>query len=417
MSGTIVHDDHGNRLSTRFAALVFALGLSGLLVVSQLALSAVPLLSDEHTHRAQIDAFLRGEWSQHPHLTTFATYHWIMASVLDATGTDSIVALRWLSGSLGLTLVALAALAYARRLHGDMQTATLRAMLVVFTPILFPYLFLIFTDALGLAAVLALAWAAQARRWWAAAGFGLIAIALRQMNVVWVVWALMLFVVHERPDLALRGKAWPIIARVTPLLLTLAAFAGFVLCNQGVALGDRISHPVGRIYDENLFFFLVVAGIALLPMHILQAPAVAAMWRRHPLAWTLAAIGFGAWFVVGFEATHHYNQALMYVHNDIVRWLNAPLHRAIVAVPVVWTLMSLLASLQRGVESWIWLGATALVLMPSWLVEHRYGIVPLALWQIMRLRFGAGTEWALTLWMAGLSVAAFLLTRSGNYFL
>ena len=122
MSGATLRDDRGHRVSARFAALTFALGMLGLLVASQLALSGVPLLSDELTHRAQIDAFLRGEWTQHPHLTTFATYHWIMASALDATGSDSIVALRWLSGLVGVLL--LAWLAWRTLLIPNTQSAT-----------------------------------------------------------------------------------------------------------------------------------------------------------------------------------------------------------------------------------------------------------------------------------------------------
>jgi alpha-1,2-glucosyltransferase len=417
VTGALPTNPRKDGVSARLTLLIFVFGPLALLIAAQQSLLGVPLLSDEHTHHAQIQAFLRGDATQNPHLTTFATYHWIMASGLATIGSDSIVSLRWLSGSLGLLLVSLFALVYARRVQGDLQTAALRAALIVVTPILIPYLFLVFTDALGLAAVLALAWAAQARRWWLAGLFGVLAIAIRQMNVVWVLWALMLFVVRERPVVSFRAIAWPIIAKAFPLLLTLAAFAGFVYWNGGVALGDRVSHPVGRLYDENLFFFLVIASIALLPIHLMQAPAIVAMWRRHPWAWSLAAIGISAWFVLGFHASHHYNLALLYLHNDIVQWLNAPMHRIIVAVPLVWTLMSLMAALDRGVESWIWLAATILVLIPSWLVEHRYGIVPLALWQVLRLRFSASTEWLLALWMAGLGVAAFLLTRSGSYFL
>ncbi len=417
MNGALPTNPRKDRVSTRFTLLAFVFGLLALLIVSQQSLLGVPLLSDEDTHHAQIQSFLHGDGAQNPHLTTFATYHWIIASGLGVIGSDALVSLRWLSGSLGLGLVSLFALIYARRVQGDLQTAALRAALIVVTPILIPYLFLVFTDALGLAAVLALAWATQARRWWLAGLLGVLAIAIRQMNVAWVLWALMLFVVRERPVLSLRAIAWPVIVKALPLLLTLATFAGFVCWNHGVALGDRVSHPVGRLYDENVFFFLVVALIVLLPVHLMQAPAIVAMWRRHPWAWTLATIGIAAWFVLGFHASHHYNLALQYLHNDIVQWLNAPMHRVIVTVPLVWTLMSLMAALDRSVESWIWLAATLLVLIPSWLVEHRYGIVPLALWQVLRVRFNTSTEWTLALWMVGLGVAGFLLTRSGSYFL
>jgi alpha-1,2-glucosyltransferase len=226
-----------------------------------------------------------------------------------------------------------------------------------------------------------------------------------------------LYAIREMPSLRARETWWPALVRIAPLGMVLAAFAVFVVVNGGVAIGDRDAHPGDGLHDGNILFGLFVAMVIFLPVHVAAAPAVIALARRHPIACPLAAVGVCAWFAGGFQVDHLFNLLPGYLHNDVAVWLARPENRVLLAVPVAWTALSLFALLDRGRENWAWVAATVLALAPHWMIEHRYGIVALALWQILRRPLDPATEWMLAVWVAGWGVAMLHLIRPGTYFL
>jgi alpha-1,2-glucosyltransferase len=403
--------------SARYALLSLAFGAVGLLLVGLVSLAHTGVMVDEHLHHAQIASFHHGDGSLHPRITTFATYHWLVAQALTWVEPPIWQAARWVSAASGLLLVLVAAVAWGWRAHGDARVAALRAALVVLMPVLLPYVFLIYTDPLGLAFVLVAAWAAEARRWWLAALFIACAAAVRQTQIVWALWLLALYAIREAPALRTRADWLRALSAIAPLGLVLAAFAVFVVVNGGVAIGDRDAHPSSGLHDGNILFGLFVAMVMFLPVHIAAAPAVVAMVRRKPLACWAGAIGVCAWFAVGFEVDHLFNLLPGYLHNDVAVWLARPENRVLFAVPVAWTALSLVALLDRGRETWAWVAASLLALGPHWMIEHRYGIVALALWQVLRRPLDPAAEWMLAIWVAGWGVAMLHLIRPGTYFL
>lgn len=403
--------------SARYALLALAFGAVGLLLVGLASLAHTGVMVDEHLHYAQISSFHHGDGSLNPRITTFPTYHWLVAQALAWAEAPIWQASRWVSAASGLLLVLVAAVAWGWRLHGDARVAALRAALVVLMPVLLPYVFLIYTDPLGLAFVLFAAWAAEARRWWLAALFIACAVAVRQTQIVWALWLLALYAIREAPALRTRADWLRALSAIAPLGLVLAAFAVFVVVNGGVAIGDRNAHPGDGLHDGNILFLLFVALVIFLPAHVAAAPAVVAMARRHPLACTAGAIGVFVWFVAGFEVDHLFNMLPGHLHNDVALWLARLENRVLVAVPVTWAALSMVALVDRGRETWAWVAATLVSLAPHWMIEHRYGIVALALWQVLRRPLDPAAEWMLAIWVAGWGVAMLHLIRPGTYFL
>jgi alpha-1,2-glucosyltransferase len=403
-------------VSARFALLALACGTFALLVIGHWAFLRSPLWIDEPVHYDQIIAIFSGDGAHNPYLTTFATYHWLVAGAMTLLGNDTVSTARAVSALAGLSLVGLAAVLYAKRVHGSWSIAAHRAALIVLMPVLLPYFFVIYTDPLGLAFVLFAGCAAESRRWWLAALLVAAAVAIRQVNVMWALWLIALAIARDGQSL-LAWPAWRARAlALAPLGVVVLAFATFVVVNGGVALGHSAWHPPG-MHAENPFFALFVAFLVLLPLHVAAAPHVLELWRRHRVLIPLFAATVGLWFVIGFNADHPFNRPPTHLHNQLLLWLNQLDSRLLMVLPVVWTSLSLIALLGRGIESWLWLGASVLTLAPSWMVEHRYTIVVLALWQILRRPLDATQEWLLSAWVAILGIASFQIMVGGRYLL
>lgn len=163
---------------SRRPRLLLMLGCLALVVVGHWATLRTPLVSDEPTHRAQILMLEGDTHERHPYLTTFETFHWIAARGVELLGSDSPSSMRLVCTLLGL-LAVVATYKAARAVHGDEHVAATRAATILLMPILLPFLFLIYTDALALAAIGFAAWASERKRYLLAACFGVLAVAIR----------------------------------------------------------------------------------------------------------------------------------------------------------------------------------------------------------------------------------------------
>lgn len=397
------------------APIAIALGVFAVafVVVGHWLFLRVPLIGDEPVHLAQVLRFASGEGGVHPWLTTFPTFHWLASWIVRALGSDSANTVRLAATLLGI-LVLPAAYAVARTRHEDAGLAAARAAGVVLLPILVPYLFFVYTDAAALAAILAATAFSLRRRWVLAGAFGLLALALRQTSIVWLAWLFAVYAWRER-IWEQPGARWRRVAADSTFFgLAAVAFVVFVVANGGVAIGDASSHPLG-LYDQNLLFFLPLVTLVLLPFLLLCAAETWSMVQQHPLTWTVVAIAVAAWFQLGWHVDHPYNLLPHHLHNDVAVWLNHAQHRALVTPLVTWSFLTLCRLSSGDAWTWAWAGATIVLLTPSWMVEHRYAITPLALWLLVRPAQSREREIALLAWIALLALGALWLSTLAPY--
>jgi alpha-1,2-glucosyltransferase len=393
--------------------------VAGTLLVASAAHWAMlrsPVIADEPLHHQQILAIAAGNWALHPWIATLPGYHALTAVVVALLGSETQSAVRAASSLLGLLLCIPAFAIAAARLGGE-RDAALRMAGVVLLPILFPYLFLIYTDAVALAAVLFAVWAAERRRHGLAGWLAVLSIGFRQTNAVWLLWLCARYLADVRPWRDGNARPWSAWMPVVPFVLGTLTFGVFVSVNGGVALGDELNHPIDALHDENLFFLLLTAGLLFLPIHVAQA---AETWRstRESLGRARAvalALALGACFLVGFQSDHPYNALPYHVHNDVAMWLNHIGNRIAVAPLVVWTAYSLCAAIASRREAILWALATVVVLAPAWMIEQRYYIVALVVWVLLRKRLPPWLEGVQLVWTAMLAIAVFHMTRWGQY--
>jgi alpha-1,2-glucosyltransferase len=355
------------------------------------------LIEDERFHAQHVHRFLQGDFSLHPKLTTLPGYHVLLYGVARVVGRSKPNVLRQVSTVLGALSVFFFWLA-ARRLHG--RGAPLAAAQLLYLPALFPYFFLIYTDALSLCLILLamLLWIHVHPHW--ASWVVIASVFVRQDNVVFLLFFVLLLIGNRDPR-------W--IRKSATALFGLTFFAVFVIQNHGVALGDRTAHPFPSFHLVNVYFTLWL--LCAFSPFLLVSSARRVMERlrrdRRPLV-ILSALFL--LYLLTMQNTHPYNQNPdEYLRNQILvfvmsRWLI----KALFFIPIAFALLLLwVTPLRSGAAIPLYV-CVVLSLGAHWLVEPRYAILPIALFTLLRERRSSLVESLDLSWNAALSWALFL---------
>jgi alpha-1,2-glucosyltransferase len=395
---------------TRGHAIVLAAAFL-VLVAAFLALADNEPRWDERVHVRQIERFFRGEWRMEPELTTLPGFHVLVAAVAWLSGTARVPSVRLFEFEVALGVIA--AFFFLARRRGPAH-ATQKTLQFVFLPILFPLLLLVYTDAASLGLVLLMALAAGDGRYRAAGLLGLASCLVRQNNILWVA------LVFVQAYVADHGWRWPSrpssLLRYAPALLSGVAIAGWVAINRGqVAVGDVEAHPLGTPYLGNVFFLLFLSFFLFLPLWWGYRRTT---WARLGRASTWA--GLVATFVLfwlGFAADHPYNADDGFVRNELLAWMTSSrLHTLVCFVPIALTCVSV-ASLRLSATGWLVYPVAVAFLLPSWLIEQRYYLIPVALLLADREPLDGVTEWTQVALSAACSLGVFVLIERGTWML
>lgn len=380
--------------------------------------------ADEVVHLPQVRRLLEGNWEPDPRLTTWPTYHALVAAVLWLTGGDDLPpgqrlpAARLVSGAFGALLLVVYPL-LLRRLH-DPGSAAVRWVQLAYLPVLLPYLFLVYTDATGLLLVVAAVAFAERPRPVLAPLAALGSVLVRQSNILWAGYIL---VVHLAAELRRRRVGAVAASGTTPATLaTLAThaapyaaiaigFGAYLALRGGVAVGDSGAHPAGGFHGANVYFFLFLLLVCFLPVHLPAVARVISRCRASPrlgvalLAGVLVGFPLFAW---SFEADHPYNQLAGSLRNTLLGWFAGSwgglltLYSAVVVAAV-----AVGATPLKRRAAYVLAPVGVLFLASHWLVEQRYYFVPLALWLAYR---EDAPPWAERLQLAyGIPVGLFTL--------
>jgi alpha-1,2-glucosyltransferase len=357
-------------------------GLVGFSVAAIAALVSLQdnfLLADERVHYGQIVAFARGYSRIDPRLTMIPGYHALMASAAWMTGALSTNAVRFFTFVVGMSAVG--AFYFASRAE-QTRNPTLATLQFAFLPIAFPSFSLIYTDITSLLFVLLMVLAALKRRHGLAGLFGLLSCLIRQNNIVWVVFVLLWSYVSEN------GWTWTplrqILSKYWVFLLTGMLFVVFVAVNGGVALGDVNAHPLSSLHLGNVFFLLFLSFFLFLPVFWARRREALAPLRTWPGRLGLAVLFAVFWF--GFDVDHPYNTQWgdLYMRNAVLIFFTSTWFlKLLLFVPIALAVLSLMVAPLRQ-HGWLLYPFTILFLLPSWLIEQRYYLIPLSLFLLVR---------------------------------
>ena len=278
-------------------------------VLAALAFAAVVFtlptlpIADEFIHFAQAQEFAQGGRRIYPLLSTWPTLNWVVAAPLAVLGSDSLTVARATVATLALLAVigffALAA-------HFDPPNARMRTAQFFLVPIVLPYCGMVYTDIPALAGMLWMAYAALNRRFVLFAAAAVLAIAFRQINIVWFVAGAALYAYQMHGN---DPTNWP--RRLVPLaVLGSGVFLAWILVVRstgGIALtaSAQEAHYLWPRGLPNIEFAIGLGGVLFAP--ILWPTRVRVLELIRKPRWALLAVGMLLGVVFTFDVTHPYN--------------------------------------------------------------------------------------------------------------
>lgn len=380
------------------------------------AMHASMPMHDEIVHAPQIISFLHGHFRDvDVRLTNIPGYHLLVAGLLRLFGEESTVAMRLVNvlfWALGFFFF------YMVRREMEREHLMRAAAQFAFFPLLYPYGFAIYTDGLSVALVLAALWATWRRQYVLSGGVLLLAMLVRQNNVVWAGF-LVLFALWP-VWLEAGGRSWMAIGKNLrigwPYVAVVLIFLAYWRWNGTIVFSrdEAQIHPDASFHWGNPFFFLFVAGVLLSLQLGSGLRRFVAQLKERP--WLLLVpVGVFAVYVLGFAVTNPFNLvgADHFVHNGILV--------AVVQKPWAWWGFGAVATLAAcGLagtrflmpQAWLMFPFALIYLGGSWLIEPRYTIIPIALWLALRRQETDGMERAtLGVWVVLAQYAALGMLR------
>lgn len=343
------------------------------------------LHADEGFHAGQIWLFYDGQDKLAGNITVPPTYHYIIGKIVQFTGGYHDNLLRLIS--LTIALLTIPIVYFVARFYNQ-SDAWLKTLQIYFTPLIFPYFFVLYTDIWSLGFVaLTLLLTLQKRYFWA--GFaGCLAILIRQDNIAWVGLIYLYACFESIIKIDKKNVLQLVVNALTKgaiFNLVFIGFLAFVYVNGGVAIGDAEAHKMSAFNLSNFHVFLICCWILFLPTHIVQIPKILPLLRK-PIVILLLMVGFFT-YVGTLKNTHPYNTIMYdyFVHNGLIHLLvDFPLIKVFSYVLAAWTFLSLL-TIELPDWRWRWLIFIApLAAISHPLIEPRYYIPAFFLIHILR---------------------------------
>ncbi|MBI3618785.1 hypothetical protein HY213_01985 [Candidatus Peregrinibacteria bacterium] len=396
-------------------------------------------IADERFHLDQIFQFSQGHFAIQPTVTQIPGYHAIVAAeffLLQRGDMHEVFldTIRLCSFILSLATI-VAFFACALSICG--KDAWRRILLFVFFPILFPLFFLLYTDVAALGIFLLGLFFVLRQRSTLGLLVGSLSILVRQTSIVWVFFLALSVIMndlHESPLPMKRIPGWGFVEiscnreglkriwsrhRSVILMTTgiAVAFFLFMLVNGGIAVQDKHSHPVG-VYMGNIWLTLFLFFLLFLPLHVANAQAMGKVLLRHPLASALCAGAIALLVVVTFNNFHPNNHVSFFLRNRIVTAFSASIAmKLLFSLPIMLAVLSLAVTRLRSKPAYLLYPMTVLCLLPSWLIEERYALIPFVLFLLFIERQKPWVEYSLLAFWILLSAVFFWGIRADMFFL
>jgi hypothetical protein len=334
-----------------------------------------PLIADEHVHYGQILDILEGTNLLPKVCPYLPGYHWTMAGLSRLLHDSRGPAMRFSTTLLSFFCFIVFFL-LARKI--DKGSTIQKSLLFIMCPIFFPLFSLIYTDIYSMAFVFLSLALALDRRLWLSGIVGILGLAVRQNNIVWIAMiALVAYAENYYPQHQWKDvKQW--IGKFLFFFLALALMAAFVFWNKGFVFGDRTNHVLSFTCG-NLFFLLFFFFFLFLPYNLSNFPKIACFLKTHKLMGVVLAEVFLV-YLLFFKADHPYNSMARHIHNWIL-WSMAGsfLTRCLCFLPIGYSILSLCVTPLRQKSFYLLYPFTILFLLPNAVIEIRYCFIPYAL--------------------------------------
>lgn len=344
---------------------------------------------DESDHIRQIHRFMKGNYHTMSTITTIPGYHIVIATVARIFGDPAPEQIRLISFVFSLISIWIFYLLVKKL---NIQDPFIRTLQYVFFPISFLFFPLLYTDIFSLLLILVTFYFALSKRYTISALFSLFALAVRQNNIIWIVFLWFYTYILENGFSFSLKKIFAHIRNGAGYIVAGIIFLLFVWFNNGVAFGDQERHQVG-FYMGNIYFFFVIFGVLFLPITLSSLSKINRIFlKRRIIPGILVGLVIASLFLIFPPEIHTYNLKMNFLRNII---LSFGYHQYVwvYAFAILFGCLSLsLMTFEK--EFLLFFPFIVTYLVPSLLIEQRYLIIPMVLMLLFRKETNLKVEYA-----------------------
>ena len=420
------------RREGKIPIIVVGAGLAAVAVVlagSFVLIMDMKLNVDETFYYPQIKNFLEFDFHLNPSISMLPGYHYAVFALALIFGAKSVASIRFISFCIAILSMAVF---YVLARHVREQDSPSKTLQYVFFPLLYPFFFVIYTEALSILLVCLAIYLTLRERFYLAGLVGILSCLVRQDNIMWVGFMFLLLVLDvlragninavtrtgERRGVGV-ATIWTVAVNGAVYLATFTLFAAFLFVNKGVAVADVEANQLSRIHLGNVYFLLFTFFFMFLPMNLAKAPKIVALVRRHKLV-PVYIIGLFLLFLATFTIDHPYNTepwAQWFLSNQILTYFKQdPLRKALFFLPILYSVLSLLTTRLYERKYYLIFPLSVLFLAPHWMVDPRYYLIPFVLFLLFKEDDPKPVRYITYMMYVGLSCYFFLSIVSYDYF-
>ncbi len=367
---------------------------------------------DEFRFFGVIYRFLNGSFTYDPMLAMLPGYHAITYLFAKIFQVDTLNGVRLLTTLYGI-LSALMFYLCAKKLN--LQNAPQRTIDYFMLPVLFPFIFLVYTDSLSMLFVLIAFYCYLNSSFTLAAVFCGLGVVVRQTNIIWAAMIfLMIYIDNYSFSLNMKGikchikKCWPFLALALCFVL-------FVLINGSVAYKDKQAYPL-ILSVENVFFSLNIFFFLFLPLNIANTRKILTRLKQKPwlllICFTLFCI-----YMTMFHPDHVTNKPNFVLTNIAIKAIKSNLTiKVLNFIPIIWALLSIMVCTFYKKSQYMLYPFWLLLLLPLCIVDTRYYIPTLTLFLLFKKPEARIIEWTITAIFYAVSISLFAMIIITDFF-
>ena len=382
-----------NSILNRNQLIVVFLTIIAILIFCYSLFLKTELLNDEIMHFEQIEGIMKGDLTQKIAITMIPGFHYLIAFISKLIGDPTIASMRAINLIISLFCIIIFFLC-ARKITKDQYL--IKTIQFVFLPVLFPFIFLIYTDPLALLLFLISLYALLAKKYHLSGLIASLSLLIRQDSIIWLVFLFFLVLLREFEGKIVLRRINEIIDKTWVYILGIEIFFVFFIVNRGIAMGDRLMHPAFQAHTENVFFLLFLFFFLLLPFNILNFKKIIQLIKEKPWIIALLVLVFIG-YLFTFKSTHPYNNGLWvdyYLRNRLIIFFTSSLAlKTVFFLPMAYSILSLAVTkfYQKNIPFLLYYFGIAFLLF-HWLIDPRYYIVPFAIFLLFRKGESQKTE-------------------------
>lgn len=342
--------------------------------------------ADEGFHTPIIFEYYNGNFIISEHITMLPIYHALLAGVMSVVDYISVKSLRLVN-----LLISAISIPVFYWLCVQLKRENIAERVLIFTlmPIIIPFFSLIYTDMVATLLVLAMVLLMLLGRHYWAGVFGLLAVFLRQTNLIWVGFCGLYLIVQYWVSASepLRDRIVRLIPscfhQLLPYAIVFVVFGMFVIYNGGVAVGTADLQAVS-FNPSNVYYFLLLTFFLFLPYNFEYSSRIFTLLTGSFKVWILIGVFFVVYFMT-YSNSHQFNSygLSFYLRNIVLHHtVTNPVWKTLAFIPMVWMLLTFYLMGRQESNKWqiyTLYFVILLNLIPLPLVEQRYYIVALVL--------------------------------------